>query len=171
MELAERADAPVVGFIESGGARMHEGVAALAGYGADLPRATCALSGRVPQISVISGVSAGGGSYSPALTDFVVMTEARAMFLTGPGVVHEVMGEDVDAAEPRRARACTRATASAQFVAADDSPRRRSSRELLGYLPQAPATRPASRTAGAPRARPGRGRARPSRARSTTSAT
>ncbi len=104
MELAERAAAPVIGFIASGGARMDDGIAALAGYGR-IFRHNVRLSGRVPQISVISGVSAGGGSYSPALTDFVVMTEESAMFLTGPGVVREVMGEDVDAAGlggPRR---------------------------------------------------------------------
>ncbi len=97
LRLAGRAGAPVVGFIESGGARMQEGLAALAGY-AGIFREHVALSGKVPQISVICGPSAGGGSYSPALTDFVVMTEAATMFLTGPAVVREVMGEDVDAA-------------------------------------------------------------------------
>ncbi|HEX5980850.1 MAG TPA: carboxyl transferase domain-containing protein, partial [Thermoleophilaceae bacterium] len=71
MELAERAAAPVVGFVASGGARMDDGIAALAGYGR-IFRHNVRLSGRMPQISVISGVSAGGGSYSPALTDFVV---------------------------------------------------------------------------------------------------
>ena len=65
---------PVVGFIESAGARLQEGVAALAGYGR-IFNENVALSGQVPQISVICGASAGGGSYSPALTDFVVMTE------------------------------------------------------------------------------------------------
>ena len=96
MELAGRAGAPVIGFVASGGARMDDGIAALAGYGR-IFRASVQLSGRVPQISVITGVSAGGGAYSPALTDFVVMTEGSAMFLTGPGVVREVIGEDVDA--------------------------------------------------------------------------
>src|SRR4051812_22691036 len=69
LRLAGRAGAPVVAFIESGGARMQEGVAALAGYGR-IFRENVALSGKVPQISVICGASAGGGSYSPALTDF-----------------------------------------------------------------------------------------------------
>src|SRR6185295_3660792 len=96
MELAERAAAPVVSFVASGGARMDDGIAALGGYGR-IFRHNVRLSGRVPQISVISGVSAGGGSYSPALTDFVVMTEGSAMFLTGPAVVRDVMGEDVSA--------------------------------------------------------------------------
>ena len=112
MELAERAEAPVVGFIASGGARMDDGVAALGGYGR-IFRHNVRLSGRVPQISVISGVSAGGGSYSPALTDFVVMTEGSAMFLTGPGVVRGGDGREGGRRRRWAARACTRATASA----------------------------------------------------------
>src|SRR6476646_5555009 len=98
LDLAGRAGAPVVGFIASGGARIDEGAGALGGYGA-IFRQHVALSGRVPQISVITGTSAGGGAYSPALTDFVVMTEGSRLFLTGTGVVREVMGEDVGAAE------------------------------------------------------------------------
>ena len=101
LRLAGRAGAPVVGFIESGGARMQEGLAALGGYGR-IFREHVALSGRIPQISVICGASAGGGSYSPALTDFVVMTERASMFLTGPAVVREVMGEDVTRRRARR---------------------------------------------------------------------
>ena len=90
---AQQAGMPVVGFVESAGARMQEGVAALAGYGR-IFRAHTELSGRVPQISVVCGASAGGGSYAPALTDFVVMTRRASMFLTGPGVVREVTGEE-----------------------------------------------------------------------------
>ena len=90
LELADRARAPVVGFVGSGGARMQEGVNALGGY-ARIFRRTVALSGLVPQISIISGLSAGGGAYSPALTDWIVMTEGSSMFLTGPGVVREAM--------------------------------------------------------------------------------
>ena len=86
MRLAGEAGAPVVGFVESGGARLQEGHEALAGYGR-IFRASVELSRQVPQISVVSGVSAGGGAYSPALTDFVVMTESARMFLTGPRVV------------------------------------------------------------------------------------
>ncbi len=96
LELADRGRAPVVGFVASGGARMQEGVAALGGYGR-IFRRTVALSGRVPQISIVAGLSAGGGAYSPALTDWVVMTDSASMFLTGPGVVREALGEDVDA--------------------------------------------------------------------------
>jgi acetyl-CoA carboxylase carboxyltransferase component len=96
LQTAERARIPVVAFVESGGARMHEGTAALAGYGR-IFRHTVALTGVVPQISVVSGASAGGGAYSPALTDLIIMTEDAAMFLTGPGVVREALGEEIDA--------------------------------------------------------------------------
>jgi acetyl-CoA carboxylase carboxyltransferase component len=134
MELAERAAAPVVGFVASGGARMDDGIAALAGYGR-IFRHNVRLSGKVPQISVISGVSAGGGSYSPALTDFVVMTEGSAMFLTGPGVVREVMGEDVDAAGLGGPGVHSHNGVS-HFVAEDDLDAIRTVRDLLSFLPQ-----------------------------------
>jgi methylmalonyl-CoA decarboxylase subunit alpha len=134
MEMAERASAPVIGFIASGGARMDDGVAALGGYGR-IFRHNVRLSGKVPQISVISGVSAGGGSYSPALTDFVVMTEGSAMFLTGPGVVREVMGEDVDADALGGSRVHSR-NGVCQFEAHDDIDAVHLVRDLLSYLPQ-----------------------------------
>src|SRR5918996_187223 len=98
MRLAGDAGAPVVGFVESGGARLQEGHAALAGYG-EIFRASVELSRQVPQVSVVAGVSAGGGAYSPALTDFVVMTEEARMFLTGPQIVREALGEAVEMAE------------------------------------------------------------------------
>src|SRR5436309_6569126 len=98
LQTAGRARIPVVGFVESGGARMQEGTAALAGYGR-IFRETVRLGGVVPQLSVVSGASAGGGAYSPALTDLVVMTEDAAMFLTGPSVVREALGEEIDAFE------------------------------------------------------------------------
>jgi acetyl-CoA carboxylase carboxyltransferase component len=94
MRLAGEAGAPIVGFVESGGARLQEGHAALAGYGR-IFRASVELSRVVPQISIVTGVSAGGGAYSPALTDFVVMTEGARMFLTGPRVVQAALGEEV----------------------------------------------------------------------------
>ncbi len=134
MELAGRAGAPVIGFVASGGARMDDGIAALGGYGR-IFRQTVALSGKVPQISVITGVSAGGGAYSPALTDFVVMTDDSAMFLTGPGVVREVMGEDVDFAGLGGPKVHERNGVS-QFTAEDDLAAVELVRELLGHLPQ-----------------------------------
>ena len=133
LRLAGRAGAPVVGFIESGGARMQEGLAALAGY-ARIFKEHVALSGKVPQISVICGASAGGGSYSPALTDFVVMTERGNMFLTGPAVVKEVMGEDVGAFELGGPKVHDR-NGVAHFVARTDSDAALLVRDLLDHLP------------------------------------
>jgi acetyl-CoA carboxylase carboxyltransferase component len=133
LRLAGRAGAPVVGFIESGGARMQEGTAALAGY-ARIFREHVALSGKIPQISVICGASAGGGSYSPALTDFVIMTERANMFLTGPAVVREVMGEDVDAFELGGPKVHER-NGVAHFVAPTDADAALLARDLLDHLP------------------------------------
>ena len=92
LQMAGESGAPVVGFVESGGARLQEGHAALAGYGR-IFRESVRLSGRVPQISIVSGVSAGGGAYSPALTDFVLMSRNARLFLTGPKVVADAVGE------------------------------------------------------------------------------
>jgi len=133
LRLAGRAGAPVVGFIESGGARMQEGTAALAGY-ARIFREHVALSGKIPQISVICGASAGGGSYSPALTDFVIMTERANMFLTGPAVVREVMGEDVDAFALGGPKVHER-NGVAHFVASTDADAALLARDLLDHLP------------------------------------
>jgi acetyl-CoA carboxylase carboxyltransferase component len=134
LELADRARAPVVGFVSSGGARMQEGVAALGGYGRIFHRIV-QLSGRVPQISIITGLSAGGGAYSPALTDFVVMTEESSMFLTGPGVVREAMGEDVTAEELGGPRVHER-NGVCHFVTRTEPDAARLARELISYLPR-----------------------------------
>jgi acetyl-CoA carboxylase carboxyltransferase component len=150
LELAGRSQAPVVGFVGSGGARMQEGVAALGGYGR-IFRATVALSGKVPQISVISGLSAGGGAYSPALTDWIVMTRTSSMFLTGPGVVREAMGEDVTAAELGGPKVHER-NGVAHFVAEDELAAAATARALIGFVagtpsptgPVAPRTDPSS---------------------------
>jgi acetyl-CoA carboxylase carboxyltransferase component len=133
LELADRGRAPVVGFVASGGARMQEGVAALGGYGR-IFRRTVALSGRVPQISIVAGLSAGGGAYSPALTDWVVMTDSASMFLTGPGVVREALGEDVDAETLGGTRVHGR-NGVCHFVADGDHDAALLARDLLGYLP------------------------------------
>jgi acetyl-CoA carboxylase carboxyltransferase component len=133
MELADRARAPVVGFVASGGARMQEGVAALGGYGRIFRRIVL-LSGRVPQVSVVTGVSAGGGAYSPALTDWVVMTAQSSMFLTGPAVVREALGEHVSAAELGGTRVHQR-NGVCHFVAPTDIDGIYLARDLLGYLP------------------------------------
>ena len=133
-QLAGQAGVPVIGFIESGGARMQEGIAALGGYGR-IFRENVALSGRVPQVSVIAGASAGGGSYSPALTDFVVMREDASMFLTGPAVVRAAIGEDVSAEDLGGARVHER-NGVCHFVTPSDVDSIFLVRELLSYLPQ-----------------------------------
>jgi acetyl-CoA carboxylase carboxyltransferase component len=145
MRLAGEAGAPVVGFVESGGARLQEGHEALAGYGR-IFRASVELAGRVPQITVVGGVSAGGGAYSPALTDFVVMTEAARMFLTGPRVVQAALGEDVSMEELGGPDVHSR-NGVCQLVARDDADAIARTRELLGLLP--------SRIGGHPPAQPG----------------
>ena len=140
LELADKARAPVVGFVSSAGARMQEGVAALGGYGR-IFRRIVKLSGRVPQVSIITGLSAGGGAYSPALTDWVVMTEQSSMFLTGPGVVREALGEEVTAEELGGARVHER-NGVCHFVAPSDVNAAYLARELLGYLPRHRDARP-----------------------------
>jgi acetyl-CoA carboxylase carboxyltransferase component len=148
LRLARRARAPVIGFVQSGGARMQEGVAALGGYGRIFTE-NVALSGRVPQISVITGISAGGGSYSPALTDFVVMTPEASMFLTGPAVVEEVLGEQVSAGE-LGGTAVHERNGVCQFAAPTDVDSIFLTREILSYLPQSAWERPARAAPAAP---------------------
>jgi acetyl-CoA carboxylase carboxyltransferase component len=135
LQLAGRSRIPVVAFVESGGARMQEGTAALAGYGR-IFRETVSLTGVVPQISVVSGASAGGGAYSPALTDLILMTEDAAMFLTGPGIVREALGEEVDAAALGGPRVHDR-NGVCHLVVADEARAAAQVRELLAYLPSA----------------------------------
>jgi acetyl-CoA carboxylase carboxyltransferase component len=131
---------PLIGFMESAGARLQEGAAALGGFGRIFFE-NVALSGRAPQISVITGVSAGGGCYSPALTDFVVMTERSSMFLTGPRIVKLALGEEVSTAALGGTRVHTR-NGVCDFVARDDRDAIALLRELLGYLPQNAASMP-----------------------------
>jgi acetyl-CoA carboxylase carboxyltransferase component len=133
LETARRGRIPVIAFVESGGARMQEGSAALGGYGRVF-RETIRLGGVVPQISVVSGNSAAGGAYSPALTDIVLMTEDASMFLTGPGVVREALGEDVDAATLGGRRVHER-NGVCHLVERDDAAAAARVRSLLRYLP------------------------------------
>jgi methylmalonyl-CoA decarboxylase subunit alpha len=134
LQLAGRSRLPVVSIIESGGARMQEGTAALCGYGR-IFRQNVLLSGVVPQVSVIAGLAAGGGCYSPALTDFVVMTKDAAMFLTGPAVVRDVAGEEVDARE-LGGRWVHERNGVCDFVVPSEQSAVDLAREVLGYLPQ-----------------------------------
>jgi acetyl-CoA carboxylase carboxyltransferase component len=140
MQLAGRARAPVIGFVESGGARLQEGHAALSGYGR-IFRTSVELADRVPQISIVTGVSAGGGSYSPALTDFVLMTEDARMFLTGPRVVRQALGEEVTMDELGGPTLHGR-NGVCQLVAGSDAEAAGLARELLALLPQSIGERP-----------------------------
>jgi acetyl-CoA carboxylase carboxyltransferase component len=124
----------VVGFVRSGGARLQEGHAALAGYGR-IFRASVELSRKVPQVSIVSGVSAGGGAYSPALTDFVAMTSDARMFLTGPKVVQEAMGESISMEDLGGPKLHAR-NGVCHLLADDVAAAISSTRHLLGLLPQ-----------------------------------
>ncbi|MBS1880574.1 MAG: methylmalonyl-CoA carboxyltransferase [Actinobacteria bacterium] len=134
LQMAGDAGAPVVGFVRSGGARLQEGHAALAGYGR-IFRASVQLSRKVPQISILNGISAGGGAYSPALTDFVVMTKESRMFLTGPKVVAEAMGEEISMENLGGPRVHGK-NGVAQIVADDTEGAIAKTRHLLALLPQ-----------------------------------
>jgi propionyl-CoA carboxylase beta chain len=135
LDFASRTRVPVVGLLDSGGARIQEGVGALDGYGGIFFR-NVALSGRVPQISVVLGVCAGGAVYSPALTDIVIMKRHGAhMFVTGPKVVRAVTFEDVSLEELGGAGIHARASGVAHLVGDDDEDALDLARSVLGYLP------------------------------------
>jgi acetyl-CoA carboxylase carboxyltransferase component len=134
LRLAGRARVPVIGFIDSAGARMQEGLAALSGYGRIFSEHV-RLSGVIPQISIVCGPAAGGSSYGPALNDFVIMSARGAMFLTGPAVVSEVTGEQVDSASLGGPRVHER-SGVAHFTAPTDVDAALLARDLLDYLPQ-----------------------------------
>jgi acetyl-CoA carboxylase carboxyltransferase component len=134
LRLAERARVPVVGFIESGGARLQEGLDSLAGYGR-IFSGHVRLSGRVPQISVVCGAAAGGGAYGPALTDYTILAPRAAMFLTGPAVVREVLGEEITS-EELGGPAVHSANGVAQLSAETEVEAILAARELLEHLPQ-----------------------------------
>ncbi len=126
---------PFVAFKDSGGARIQEGVDALSGYGRVFYQNVW-LSGVVPQIAVIAGPCAGGASYSPALMDFVIMTEQHArMFITGPEVIKAVTGRETTMDEVGSADMHASVSGNAHFVARDDRHAVEIVRQLLSYLP------------------------------------
>lgn len=135
LDLALENGAPVIGLNDSGGARIQEGVDALAAYGEIFYRNVLA-SGVIPQISVIMGPCAGGAVYSPALTDFIVMVEGTAqMFITGPDVIRAVTREEVTHEELGGATAHACKSGVAHFTATDDAEALALVRRLLSYLP------------------------------------
>ncbi|MEI2610762.1 MAG: acyl-CoA carboxylase subunit beta [Candidatus Promineifilaceae bacterium] len=134
MRMALEYGCPFVAMNDSGGARIQEGVDSLGGY-ARIFDANCEASGVIPQISVILGPCAGGAVYSPALTDFVFMTENSYMFITGPDVVRAVMQENVSLEELGGGLIHSQESGVAHFLTKDDQECLDRVRQLLTYLP------------------------------------
>mgnify|MGYP002141829351 FL=1 len=136
MDLAIATGVPLIGILDSGGARIQEGVIALGKYGEIFKRNTAA-SGVIPQISIIMGPAAGGAVYSPALTDFVIMVDKTSnMFVTGPDVIKTVTGEDVGMEDLGGALTHNRISGVAHYLASDEDDAIDYARSLLGYLPE-----------------------------------
>ncbi len=136
IDLAQKTGCPVIGIIDSGGARIQEGVASLDGY-ATIFKSMVKASGVVPQISIIAGPSAGGASYAPGLSDFVFMVEGISqMYITGPEVIKKVTGEDVTAENLGGASVHSSKSGCAHFVFPDEKECFLGVKKLLSYLPQ-----------------------------------
>jgi acetyl-CoA carboxylase carboxyltransferase component len=134
MDLALRNGAPFIGLNDGGGARIQEGVESLSGYGNIFTRNTIA-SGVIPQISVIMGPAAGGAVYSPAITDFIFMSNNGQMYITGPDVVRAVTGEEVTHAQLGGAEVHSTRTGVAHFMVEEEQACLAEVRRLLSFLP------------------------------------
>jgi methylmalonyl-CoA decarboxylase subunit alpha len=135
-DMAMKAGAPVIGLNDSGGARIQEGVKSLGGY-ADIFQRNILASGVIPQISGVFGPCAGGAVYSPAITDFILMTkETSYMFVTGPKVVKSVTNEDVTTEELGGASIHTSKSGVAHFACESDEEQIMIIRKMLSYMPQ-----------------------------------
>jgi acetyl-CoA carboxylase carboxyltransferase component len=155
MDLALKAGAPFVGFNDSGGARIQEGVDSLAAYGQIFYRNAIA-SGVIPQISAIMGPTAGGAVYSPAMTDYIFMVKNTSyMFITGPDVIKSVTGEEITFEDLGGALAHNQKSGVAHFACESDQDAIEQIKRLLSYLPNnnmedpplLPCTDPAGREA------------------------
>ncbi len=136
MDQALKVGAPVIGINDSGGARIQEGVRSLAGY-AEIFQRNILASGVIPQISAIFGPCAGGAVYSPALTDFIIMSEDSSyMFVTGPKVTKTVTGEDISIEDLGGARVHSTKSGVAHFVSEDEEEGLLLIRKMLSYFPQ-----------------------------------
>ena len=136
MDMAMKMGAPVIGINDSGGARIQEGINALAGY-AEIFQRNIMASGVIPQISGIFGPCAGGAVYSPALTDFTLMMENTSfMFLTGPAVVKTVTGEDVDQESLGGASVHSTKSGVTHFTASTEEEAMAMIQQLISYIPQ-----------------------------------
>lgn len=134
MDLAVRDGAPVIGLIDSGGARIQEGIKSLAGY-AEIFRRNAQYSGVIPQISLMLGPCAGGAAYSPALTDFIIMDRSAFMFITGPEVIKTVTGEEVDAGSLGGADVHMEISGTAHLLGDNEQKTLELCRDVLSYLP------------------------------------
>ena len=135
MDLAVRGGSPIIGLNDSGGARIQEGVASLGGY-ADIFLRNVLASGVIPQISAIIGPCAGGAVYSPAITDFIIMTKGISnMFITGPEVIKAVTHESVTMEELGGAETHNAISGVAHFAAEDEEHTMALIRELLSFIP------------------------------------
>lgn len=135
MDLALSAGAPIIGLIDSGGARIQEGVRSLGGYG-EIFRRNTRCSGIVPQISVMLGPCAGGAAYSPAVTDVIIMVERHSyMFITGPDVITAVTGESIDLEGLGGAEVHMTLSGMSHLSAPDDRAALALCRHVLGYFP------------------------------------
>ncbi|MCG8353044.1 MAG: acyl-CoA carboxylase subunit beta [Chloroflexales bacterium] len=135
MDLALRNGAPIIGLIDSGGARIQEGVRSLDGY-TEIFRRNAQYSGIIPQISIMLGPCAGGASYSPALTDLIIMVRQHSyMFITGPDVIRAVTGEQIDAESLGGTDIHMATSGLAHLAAAADQEALALCRRMLGYLP------------------------------------
>jgi acetyl-CoA carboxylase carboxyltransferase component len=148
MDLAMKMKVPVVGILDSGGARIQEGINSLDGYGNIFFR-NSAASGVIPQISAVMGPAAGGAVYSPAMTDFVFMVKKTSyMFITGPAVVKSAISEEISSEELGGALTHSTKSGVAQFACDDDEQAIEQIKKLLSYLPSSneekpPFTKPA----------------------------
>jgi propionyl-CoA carboxylase beta chain len=135
MDLALRNGVPIIGVIDSGGARIQEGVRALGGY-AEIFRRNAQYSGVIPQISLMLGPCAGGAAYSPALTDLIIMVEKQSfMFITGPEVIKAVTGELVDPESLGGAHVHAELTGIAHLISSNEEGAIDITRKLLNYFP------------------------------------
>ncbi len=142
MDMAAKNNAPIVGFNDSGGARIQEGITSLAGYAEIFLRNTL-YSGVIPQIAAILGPCAGGAVYSPAIMDFIIMTQDTSyMYITGPQVIKAVTHEDVDHQTLGGANTHMTKSGNVHFACKNDEETINKVKELLSYLPQSNKEKP-----------------------------
>jgi acetyl-CoA carboxylase carboxyltransferase component len=135
-DLALQSGIPCIAMLDSGGARIQEGIDSLDGYGRIFFR-NSRSSGAIPQISLILGPTAGGAVYSPAITDFIIMTrKTSTMYITGPAVVKDVLSEEVTHEQLGGGLVHNQRSGVAHFLAGDDEDAIAIARELLSYMPQ-----------------------------------